>query len=63
LRDPKRISRILKKIEERWECVPDWRLGQLLVNTTQKFEMIPFYIEDDELEEALDNWTKVEGGE
>jgi len=63
LRDPKRISRILKKIEERWKCVPDWRLGQLLVNTTQKFEMIPFYIEDDELEEALDNWTKVEGGE
>ena len=54
-RDPKRIKRIVKLLEKRWEAVPDWRLGQLLMNCTFAGEDL-FYLEDDELEERLDAW-------
>jgi uncharacterized protein YihD (DUF1040 family) len=32
MRDPDRIPRILKKLEQAWTAHPDLRLGQLLVN-------------------------------
>lgn len=57
-RDPKRIKRIVKLLEKRWEAVPDWRLGQLLVNCTFTGEDL-FYLEDDELEERLDAWLVI----
>lgn len=57
-RDPKRIKRIVKLLEKRWEAVPDWRLGQLLVNCTFAGEDL-FYLEDDELEERLDAWLVI----
>lgn len=57
-RDPKRIKRIVKLLEKRWEAVPDWRLGQLLVNCTFAGEDL-FYLEDDELEERLDTWLVI----
>lgn len=57
-RDIKRIKRIVKLLEKRWEAVPDWRLGQLLVNCTFAGEDL-FYLEDDELEERLDAWLVI----
>lgn len=68
MRDPKRIERILLLIQELWEISPDLRLGQLLVNTAQRFEIAPYAFEDDELESKLEQkvaeWhAPVEGGQ
>lgn len=52
MREPKRIKPILELIEQIWLMVPDWRLGQLIVNATGDHRD-PFYIEDDQLEEKL----------
>lgn len=38
-------------IETVWEKVPDWRLGQLLLNATGKYDI--FYVKDDIIEAAL----------
>ena len=58
MRDPKRIKRVLKLIEKFWDKVPDWRLGQLLVNVSKHND--PFYYEDDELEKELKRIMKEE---
>lgn len=53
MRDPKRIKRILEKLELVWDKRPDMRLGQLIHNYTGvKYDI--FYMEDDVLESALD---------
>ena len=33
-RDPARIDRMLAQLREIWIQVPDWRLGQLILNAT-----------------------------
>ena len=48
MRDPKRIPRIINKLEKYWEDNPDYRLGQLVSNISG------FYTEDDDLEDYLD---------
>lgn len=54
MRDPKRIPRILGKIEEVWKKRPDLRLGQLIHNYASiNYDM--FYLEDHVLEISLDN--------
>ena len=58
-RDPKRIMEILVLIDHIWRRDPDMRLGQLLVNVVPEFDRRPFFIEDDDLLEALkDYWEK-----
>jgi hypothetical protein len=58
MRDPERIGRILKKIEEEWSKNPDLRLMQLLYNTCHEDWPSPlprvFYYEDAQLEKRLD---------
>jgi uncharacterized protein YihD (DUF1040 family) len=49
MRNPKRINKILRLIEEIWEDNPDLRLTQLLLNTGE----LNYYTEDDKLTEAL----------
>lgn len=60
MRDPKRISKILKELEEFWKQVPDWRLGQVISNFS--YELMgnndPFYMEDDDLLELLKQKNK-----
>ena len=51
MRNPKRIKKVLKAIEEVWELYPDMRLGQLICNVYR--DPILYYIEDKELVEAL----------
>lgn len=51
MRDPNRISEVLKELEEFWKQVPDWRLGQVISNFI--YELMgnndPFYMEDKDL--------------
>ncbi len=57
MRDPNRIPKVLKAIEQYWEKHPDLRLGQLLSNansTHRARQGLPhsddvFYLEDDDL--------------
>jgi hypothetical protein len=35
MRNPKRIPKVLAKLQKAWELQPDWRLGQLLVNLSR----------------------------
>lgn len=58
MRDPQRINRILKKIENIWYISPDLRLTQLIMNAL-RINSDPYYIEDDDLEKALDNYVKI----
>lgn len=57
MRNPDRIDKMCEKIAKYWKSVPDWRLGQLLVNATRGSHHYPdlFYIEDNELEMRLDS--------
>jgi uncharacterized protein YihD (DUF1040 family) len=54
MRDPKRIKRILTIVENIWEKNPDLRLTQLIMNALS-MSSDPYYIEDDDLEKALNN--------
>lgn len=53
MRDPKRIPKICARLAAVWEHVPDWRLGQLLMNLlnmyVEKTKRDPFFPEDEEL--------------
>ena len=55
-RDPKRIKRILEKIEKLWQNSPDLRFGQFIQNIFgSAIKDQPIYFkEDDEVEKILD---------
>lgn len=59
MRDPKRIKRMLWKLDALWSQSPDLRFGQLIkaiecqYGRTTRGEL--FYIEDDEMESLIDN--------
>jgi uncharacterized protein YihD (DUF1040 family) len=60
MRDPARIDRILKLLEQRWKEQPDQRLGQLVTNFSTyvddagwAHEIDVFNREDDEIEASL----------
>ncbi|KKM92816.1 hypothetical protein LCGC14_1214710 [marine sediment metagenome] len=55
-RDPKRIGRILEKIERLWEDSPDLRFGQFIQNIFgSAIRDQPIYFkEDNEIEKLLD---------
>jgi uncharacterized protein YihD (DUF1040 family) len=52
MRDIKRIGRILGLITKIWYKNPDLRLTQLIMNALA-INSDPYFIEDEELEEAL----------
>lgn len=55
-RDPKRISPLIEKLRLLWSCYPDLRLCQLLINVAGQND--PFYVEDDQLEEKINEVLK-----
>jgi len=57
MRDPKRISRILKHLKETWVLFPDLRLGQLISNIAPPQASI-FYLEDDIMLKRLKEYKK-----
>ena len=60
MRNPERISKIIKELERFWEENPDWRLGQVISNFS--YESMgnndPFYMEDKDLLELLKQKNK-----
>ena len=46
MRNPERISYVLRELERLWKKHPDWRLGQLVFNIAGRD---PFFIEDYDL--------------
>lgn len=54
MRDPHRIRRMTKKLDELWQMYPDQRLGQLLANYAFGHHADIFYQEDDATERVLD---------
>ena len=51
MRDPNRIDYYCDELAEVWHKVPDWRLGQLIVNIITAYsnkhnDIDPFYVED-----------------
>lgn len=53
MRDKKRIPKILKKLQQAWLKVPDWRLGQLISNLRGTGPQDVFYVEDDEWQRLI----------
>ena len=58
MKDPKRIKPILKLLQEAWELVPDWRLGQLVSNLLGTGPRDVFHPEDETWEELLKEFIK-----
>lgn len=56
MRDPDRIPKVLKEIEDIWKKSPNLRLGQLLINATMVKPGVMtdfYYMEDENLIQAL----------
>jgi len=53
MRDPKRISKICKLIEEAWSKAPDQRLGQFLSNYVYGHHVDIFFKRDKDVEYML----------
>lgn len=53
MRNPERIGRICRKLEELWNKYPDQRFGQLIENFVCYPEVL-FFQEDDRTESNLD---------
>lgn len=58
MRDINRIDPFLKKLGEYWKKVPDWRFGQLMVNFLGQLDRDPFFPEEDEMLEKLEEYFK-----
>lgn len=61
IRTPERISKVLSLINEGWNKVPDWRLGQLIENLKRYIDINDlFYIEDTKMEKYLKDFFDLE---
>lgn len=57
MRNPNRIHEICELLEKVWNYVPDWRLGQLVVNLARHANSYdPFFLEDDKMKQALEEY-------
>lgn len=66
MRDSNRINDICDKLAAIWHTVPDWRLGQLIINFASRWENSNtglFYIEDDDFINLLYKYVKEIAGE
>ena len=59
MRDLNRIDKFCDKLKTIWHQVPDWRFGQLMLNFFSNIDStFGFYVEDEELFKALDEYIK-----
>ena len=59
MRDPNRIEPMLQLIREVWYTAPDLRLTQLIMNAL-KLNQDPYYVEDERLKKALEEYKKLQ---
>ena len=59
MRDINRIEKKKKKLGECWKLVPDWRFGQFMINFLGTLDRDPFFYEEDEMTEKLDEFAKM----
>ena len=55
MRDPNRIPGNWEKVAELHSRFPDWRMSQFLINLFREMENDPFYMEDAEFLDLLDD--------
>lgn len=60
MRNPARIPRIIKKLNQLWKKYPDMRFTQLCINTGIAIDGAIWYAEDDIIEQQIDKI--LEGG-
>lgn len=61
MRDPNRIPEVLAILQQGWEKVPNWRLGQLIENLKRFIGVDDlFYIEDDKTIEEMIEFFKLD---
>ena len=54
MRNPERIEKVVDAVRDAWKQVPEWRLGQLIVNISRAAGYSdPFFMEDDRLLEMI----------
>ena len=56
MRDPKRISQILKKLQKVWEKNPELRLAQLIENAFLYSGKDVYYVEDEDLIKKIEEF-------
>ncbi len=62
MRNPNRIPKILKELEDFWMAYPDLRLGQIIENVkplTKYKDSDTFFMEDDEFLRGLEELRKL----
>ena len=59
MRDPKRIRKFCNRLASAWECMPDWRFGQLILNCMDYQPHSLFYTEDDEMIEGIEKYIEM----
>ena len=53
MRDPNRIPKVTKALEDLWKNFPDWRFMQLICNIQKVYGSDMFYVEDEQLIEFI----------
>jgi uncharacterized protein YihD (DUF1040 family) len=61
MKNPKRIHRIITRLEKLWKKHPELRLSQLIGNLYPKNGLDPYYIEDDDFITNLECWYNLRG--
>lgn len=56
MRPKTRMKPFLKKLQEYWEIVPDWRFGQLMFNFLNSQATDCFFWEEDEFLDKIDKY-------
>jgi hypothetical protein len=59
MRNPGRIDKYCDELNRIWHKVPDWRLGQLMVNFISQIKVpLPFYLEDEDFINMLRQYVE-----
>lgn len=58
MRDPSRILIFCDRLAKAWQQYPDLRFGQFLSNILTMYGKDPFYVEDEEMIEIIEKYSK-----
>lgn len=57
MRNPDRIDAFCNQLAKIWkEKAPDWRFGQLIMNVYGSMDVDPFFPEEDEMIQIIENF-------